>query len=63
MSEFLRGNFEVKKMVTENEAAKKSASEEIAEHLKKKALANICGSMVYVEKTELTWNGDPKDPS
>ena len=59
MSDFLRGNFTPKNAVREKDASsEKSRSEEIAAHLREKALANICGSMVYVEKTELSWDGD-----
>lgn len=59
MSDFLRGNFTTKKSVQEKDvSAERTRSEEIAAHLREKALANICGSMVYVEKTELSWDGD-----
>ena len=59
MSEFLKGNFKVKNEVRENPAAAaRSQSEALKEEFRKKALASICGSMVYVERTELTWNGD-----
>ena len=59
MSDLLKGNFKVEKEVVEQDGDQsKSRGEEIQDHLKKQALANICGSMVYVEQTELTWDGD-----
>lgn len=61
MSEFLKGNFKVKKEVQEaapGRSAPQSKADALKEKFKKQALASIGGSMVYVERTELTWNGD-----
>lgn len=59
MTDFLKGNFKVKRAVKESlSARKKNSAQELKERLRKKALASIGGSMVYVERTELTWNGD-----
>lgn len=61
MSDFLKGNFTVKRDVVEKEAANgESTSQDLADKLRKAALASIGGSMVYMERTELTWNGDDK---
>lgn len=57
MSQFLKGNYEVKKKVREK-PRKKSTNEELSEELRHRALASISGSMVYVERTELAWDGD-----
>ena len=57
MSEFLKGNYEVKKQVRER-PGKKGTSKELSEELRQRALASISGSMVYVERTELAWDGD-----
>ena len=54
--ELLKGNFKVKNPIRANEEKDKEASFE--EEFKKKALASIGGSMVYMEKTDLTWDGD-----
>jgi hypothetical protein len=62
MSDFLKGNFEVRNPV-KNELAEgtdKDSEQTLAERLRKAALASIGGSMVYMERTELTWNGDDK---
>jgi hypothetical protein len=61
MSELLKGNFSVKKPVhaADGEASRQDGpAQALAERLKKAALASIGGSMVYMERTDLTWNGD-----
>lgn len=63
MSDVLKGNFNVKKPVhaAEVDASRRDESTQaLAERLKKAALASIGGSMVYMERTDLTWNGDDK---
>lgn len=63
MSDVLKGNFNVKKPVhaAEDDASRRDESAQaLAERLKKAALASIGGSMVYMERTDLTWNGDDK---
>lgn len=61
MSEFLKGNFEVKRKITdEAPTAPRESGLELAETLRKAALASIGGSMVYMERTDLTWNGDDR---
>jgi hypothetical protein len=55
--DILKGNFKVKRpVVTQSEDADKKES--IAEQLRKRALASLGGSMVYVDRNHLTWNGD-----
>jgi hypothetical protein len=54
MEELLKGNFKVKNPV-KLEADQKPSFQEM---YKKKALASIGGSMVYMERTKLTWEGD-----
>ena len=59
MSDFLKGNFEVKNKVVEKKSEKsKPEHVKIREEFRKRALASISGSMVYVERTDLTWDGD-----
>jgi hypothetical protein len=60
MTEFLKGNFEVKRPVetVEDETDTKTSDEVIAEALRKAAMTSIGGSMVYVERTPLSWDGD-----
>lgn len=63
MSDVLKGNFNVKKPVhaAEDDAScRDESAQALAERLKKAALASIGGSMVYMERTDLTWNGDDK---
>lgn len=55
--EFLKGNFKVKKPVVLSEDDSKSS---VQEQLKKKAMASLGGSMVYMERGNLTWDGDEK---
>ncbi len=56
-NEFLKGNFEVKNPIKEKEQ-KKDKSRETQEEFRKAALNSIGGSMVYVERTDLTWDGE-----
>lgn len=61
MSELLKGNFTVKrKVASENQPGADEASQTLSGKLRKVALASIGGSMVYMERTDLTWNGDDK---
>lgn len=55
--EFLKGNFKVKKPVVLSE---EDSTPSVQEQLKKKALASLGGSMVYMERDNLTWDGDEK---
>lgn len=52
MEEILKGNFKVKKSLEVNEK-----QESVSEKLKKKALETLGGSMVYMERTKLIWDG------
>ena len=51
----LKGNFKVKNAVKIDDQNKVPSFQE---EYKKKALASIGGSMVYMERTNLTWDGD-----
>jgi hypothetical protein len=57
MNQFLKGNFEVKKKV-ELDGTKANSEDSVAEKLKKAVMGSIGGSMVYVERSELTWDGE-----
>lgn len=55
----LKGNFQTKKDVAvENNPASKDKKMTIAEEVKKKALATLGGSMVYMERDKLSWDGE-----
>ncbi len=64
MSSVLKGNFTVRKPVeaartpTDSTATPEGSAEELAIALRKAALHSIGGSMVYVERTALTWDGE-----
>lgn len=53
--EFLKGNFKVKNPVKLSEA---TGEESVQERLRKRALASLGGSMVYMERNNLTWDGE-----
>lgn len=55
MEEILKGNFKVKNPVI---AKEETTKESIAQQLKKRALASLGGSMVYVDRDHLTWDGN-----
>ncbi len=63
MSEFLKGNFSVKKEVVESPDAQQDEAASLAETLKKQVLTSLGGSMVYMERTGLTWDGGTDDQS
>ncbi len=57
----LRGNFKVQNPVVDQEPLEEatlSGSQKIAKELRKAALAKLGGSMVYVERQSLEWEGD-----
>lgn len=58
MSEFLKANFEVKNEV-KDKSVEVSGADKIAKDLKEKALSTLGGSMVYVDKDNLSW--DPEE--
>jgi hypothetical protein len=52
---FLKGNFKTKRTIAvENGESKGSIQHE----LRKKALGTLGGSMVYMERNNLTWDGE-----
>ncbi|MBA3662152.1 MAG: hypothetical protein H0W64_10510 [Gammaproteobacteria bacterium] len=56
----LKGNFETKKKVIleENPQDNLTNSQQIAKDLKETVLQALGGSMVYVERTNLSWDGN-----
>jgi hypothetical protein len=61
MDELLKGNFKVKReVVADDVVAPSEPGQALAEKLRRAALASIGGSMVYMERTALTWSGDDK---
>jgi hypothetical protein len=55
MSDFLKGNF---KPARDVKASETGDEENLSSRLKKEALNSIGGSMVYVERTGLEWDGE-----
>lgn len=58
MDDFLKGNFTVKKPVIESAKLQGNERQELVEKLKQRVLTSLGGSMVYMERTGLTWDGD-----
>ena len=54
--DFLKGNYIVKKQIKEEEILI-DEKEKLKKELKGKALASLGGSMVYVERDKLNWDG------
>ncbi len=54
--DILKGNFKVKKKPKLTKKEKKSNS--FDEEFKKKAIENIGGSMVFVDRKTVVWDGD-----
>jgi len=58
MNEFLKGNFKVKRPVQESAPAKDAEKTSFKDEYRRKALASVGGSMVFVEMDQLMWDGD-----
>lgn len=54
--EILKGNFKVKRPIDQGGEEKKMS---VQEELRERALASLGGSMVYMERTNFTWDGEP----
>lgn len=62
MSSVLKGNFKTKKEVKGVSSDEKlKIKEKVSDLRRKEALNSIGGSMVYVDESELTWNGEELD--
>jgi len=59
MSGILKGNFQVKHDVVVNE--KRDEAAEFKSEYRKKALESIGGSMVFVEREKLFWDGGTEE--
>jgi hypothetical protein len=57
MKSILKGNFKPKNEVVADEKAIEGG---LKEEFRKKAIENIGGSMVFVERDLMTWNPDKK---
>ena len=59
MEDILKGNYEVKEPVKVNKIdVNEQDPVNVREALKKRALASLGGSMVYVERDMLMWDGE-----
>ena len=58
MDEILKGNFKVKNPIDLTKEKNGSEKETLSQIVKKKVLASLGGSMVYIERTKLNWDGD-----
>ena len=54
MNDFLKGNYSIDVEISEDEKEKK-------DEFRKNALNSIGGSMVFVERKKMVWNGDEDD--
>ena len=61
MDNFLKGNFTVKNTVIEVPKSQGNERQELAQKLKQQVLTSLGGSMVYMERTGLTWDGDKSE--
>ena len=52
----LKGNYKIKKQIKE-EKISIDEKEKLKEEFKERALASLGGSMVYVERDKLNWDG------
>ena len=54
--DILKGNYKIKKQIKERESSI-NEKEKLKKELKERALASLGGSMVYVERDKLFWDG------
>ena len=54
--DILKGNYKIKKQIKENEISM-DEQEKLKKEFKERALASLGGSMVYVERDKLFWDG------
>ena len=54
--DILKGNYKIKKQIKEKESSI-NENEKLKKELKERALASLGGSMVYVERDKLFWDG------
>ena len=55
-NDILKGNYKIKKQIKEEEI-RLDEKEKLKNKLKERALASLGGSMVYVERDKLFWDG------
>ena len=55
--DILKGNYKIKKQIKEKEISI-DEQEKLKKELKERALASLGGSMVYVERDKLNWDGN-----
>jgi hypothetical protein len=55
--DILIGNYKIKKKIQEKEISI-DEQEKLKKELKERALASLGGSMVYVERDKLNWDGN-----
>lgn len=60
MDDILKANFKLKNPVTTDDIKKdkREGHVELAEEFRTKALASLGGSMIYVERNKLAWDGE-----
>jgi hypothetical protein len=58
MSEILKGNFSVKNPPKEPTEKNVNSEQNISELLKEKVMTSLGGSMVYMERSKLSWDED-----
>ena len=63
MNDYLKGNFRVKKEVKEKEHKETDKNKALKEEYEKKAIATVGGSMVFIEKDLMFWDGESEDES
>ena len=61
MSEYLKGNYRVKKDIKEEENQDKNKSKNSKDEYKKKAIESVGGSMVFIERDLMVWDGELDD--
>ena len=63
MTKYLKGNYRVKKEVKEQENQETSKADTLKEKFKKRAIETVGGSMVFIEKDLMFWDGESEDES
>ena len=61
MNKYLKGNYRVKKDIKEEENQEKNKSNNFKDEFRKKAIESVSGSMVFIERDLMVWDGESED--
>ena len=58
MNDYLKGNYRVKKEIKEKNSQSTDKKKKFKDEYTKRAIESVSGSMVFIEKDLLVWDGE-----